>query len=98
MYEEDGKAVLLAGAALGGMALINRRRRSLPAHLQRGGRWPGIYGKRWGGDYHSKGAGEPMVLLHGFHPFSSSHEMKPVYDELARDHHVYIVDWLGYGR
>lgn len=95
-----GKLLLLAGAALGGMALINRRIAGAyrPIYSEVDGE-PGIYVWRDGvAYYHSKGAGEPMVLLHGFHPFSSSHEMKPVYDELARDHHVYIVDWLGYGQ
>ncbi|NPV07762.1 MAG: alpha/beta hydrolase [Anaerolineae bacterium] len=94
------KLLLLTGAAMGGMVLVNRRLAEAyrPIYSEVDGE-PGIYVWRDGVVYyHSKGAGDPMVLLHGFHPFSSSHEMKPVYDELSRDYRVYAVDWLGYGQ
>jgi len=95
-----GKLLLLGGAGLGGMALVNRRigeaYRPLPGSVDGE---PGGYVWRDGVVYyHTKGDGEPMVLLHGFHHLSGPHEMRPVYDDLAADYRVTALDWLGYGQ
>ena len=95
-----GKVVVLAGTALGGMALLNRHidegYRPIPGSVDGE---PGSYIWRDGVIYyHVKGEREPVLLLHGFHPLSNSAEMQPLYDALATDHRVYALDWLGYGQ
>lgn len=85
-----GRFLLLGGLALGGMALVNRRvgeaYRPLPGSVDGE---PGAYVWRDGVVYyHTKGEGEPMVLLHGFHHLSGAHEMEPVYNDLAADYRV----------
>lgn len=95
-----GTLLLLGGAALGGMALVNRRigeaYRPIPGSVDGE---PGSYVWRDGVVYyHTKGEGDPLVLLHGFHHLSGSHEMQPAYDDLAADYRVTALDWLGYGQ
>jgi pimeloyl-ACP methyl ester carboxylesterase len=47
-------------------------------------------------NYERRGAGEPLVLLHGIgHRWQA---WQPVLDELARHHDVYAVDLPGFGR
>ena len=93
------KFFLFVGAALGGMALVNRRIAEAyrPVFSDLDGE-PGIYTWRDGVVYYRvKGNGEPMVMVHDFGAAASSYQMKPAYDRLTSDYRVYCLDWLGYG-
>ena len=46
--------------------------------------------------YHKEGAGEPIVLLHGF--LASSHYFKALRERLAMTHTVISIDLLGFGK
>ena len=45
-----------------------------------------------------RGGGPPVLLVHGIHPTASSFEWRFNVDELARDHTVFTIDLLGFGR
>ena len=44
------------------------------------------------------GTGSPVILVHGIHATASSHEWRRVAADLARQHTVYALDLLGFGR
>lgn len=52
------------------------------------------------GDIHyiKKGSGSPLLLLHHIDFFGSSYEFQKSIDELAENHTVYALDFLGCGR
>ncbi len=94
------KSLLVTGAALGGMALVNHRIAEgyRPGYSELDGE-PDIYAWRDGIIYyHTKGQGEPVVLLHDFGITGGAYQMKPVYDALAEEYRVYAPEWLGYGQ
>lgn len=47
--------------------------------------------------YHTAGAGDAMLFLHGVYPGASSFEWSRVYTRFARDHQVIAPDLLGFG-
>ncbi|MDD5201198.1 MAG: alpha/beta hydrolase, partial [Terrimicrobiaceae bacterium] len=47
--------------------------------------------------YHTSGAGEPLVFLHGLYPGASSFEWSRVYPQFAVGHQVVAPDLIGFG-
>lgn len=47
--------------------------------------------------YHTSGAGEPLVFLHGIYPGASSFEWSRVYPQFAVGHEVIAPDLIGFG-
>ncbi len=47
--------------------------------------------------YHTSGAGDPLVFLHGIYPGASSYEWSRVYPEFAIGHEVIAPDLVGFG-
>jgi haloalkane dehalogenase len=47
--------------------------------------------------YHTSGAGEPLVFLHGIHPGASSFEWSRVYPQFAVGYEVIAPDLIGFG-
>lgn len=45
-----------------------------------------------------RGEGPPILLVHGIHAAAWSYEWRHTADHLARDHTVYTIDLLGFGR
>lgn len=93
-----GAAVGGGAALLGGLALANRLLLlddlppTLPGAL-RDWTWRG-----WRVRYTTLGAGPPIVLVHGVHAAASSFEMRGIFEPLSRQHAVYAVDLLGFGK
>ena len=48
--------------------------------------------------YKKKGAGTPLLLIHNFNVFSSSHEWNKIIDHFSATNTVYSIDLLGCGR
>ncbi|MGQ9554645.1 MAG: alpha/beta fold hydrolase [Anaerolineae bacterium] len=97
--DKSGKCLLAVAAAFAGMIYVNRRVANAyrPIYSELDGQ-PNIYS--WGDGviyYHSKGQGQPIVMLHDFGIVANSYQMKPTYDRLAESYRVYAPDWLGYG-
>lgn len=93
------RTVLAFGAAVCGLAVLNRS-------LERsGGRLVnGIGGEtryyRWQGHdlaYAVAGEGHPLLLVHGVYAGVSSHEFRKNFEELSRSFRVYALDLLGCG-
>lgn len=87
-----------AGAALAGIAgyqkfcLKQAQKKKDETHLQE------LYASEWGDvAYRSEGKGKPLVLLHSVMLGASSREWDAVFDELAKDYHVYAPDLPGFG-
>lgn len=47
--------------------------------------------------YHTSGAGEPLVFVHGVYPGASSFEWSRVYPHFATTHEVIVPDLIGFG-
>ena len=47
--------------------------------------------------YTKKGSGTPLLLLHDLTIGSSSYEYHKIINQLAKEHEVYCIDFLGYG-
>ena len=91
--------VLLTGAALIATAISNAviawNTPSLGARLNGGfNRVPLRHGD---GAYFVSGSGSPILLLHAPRMGNSSAEWEGNFDELARQHTVYALDFLGWG-
>lgn len=57
------------------------------------------YKWRYGNVYYTvKGEGKPLLLVHGIGSGTSSHTFKEVSNQLAKNHRVYEIDLLGFGR
>ena len=94
------KGVLAGGAAAAGAAAFNRAVAQPPGSLPNliGGD-EGAYA--WQGHrvaYTRRGAGPAVLLVHSIHAAAWSYEWRHNVDALARDHTVYTVDLLGFGR
>src|SRR3954452_14665805 len=48
--------------------------------------------------YVKKGMGDPLVLIHNIYPGADHDEFEHNIDQLARQHTVYALDLLGFGR
>ena len=94
------KAVISGGAAIGLAAAFNALIGKSVAPLENliGGEelWFHWRGHRIA--YTKRGGGPPMLLVHGIYATASSFEWRSNVDELARDHTVYAIDLLGFGR
>jgi len=92
--------LLAAGGAAAGAALWSRRsRRGIPALPDRVGGKPIEFhwrGHRIAGAV--QGDGPPVLLVHAIHAAASSWEWRHTVEPLARDHSVYTLDLLGFGR
>jgi pimeloyl-ACP methyl ester carboxylesterase len=91
-------ALVLAGGAVG-LALANRLSElsaGQPSNALTGetGRYAWTLGDV---HYTVKGAGEPLVLIHGVYAGASSYEYRRVFDLLAQHFRVYAFDLLGFG-
>jgi pimeloyl-ACP methyl ester carboxylesterase len=95
------KVLLWAGAAVGLTALVNALifYRTPPLRSPLGGGavryWPTPLGDIF---YKTAGSGPPLLLVHSIGAGCSSYEFRRVWDELARDHTVYALDLLGFGK
>ncbi|MFV0337862.1 MAG: alpha/beta fold hydrolase [Chthoniobacterales bacterium] len=95
-----GLGVGLAGGALLALRYGFRqpRRTEIPDSLS-----PAIFASRIAATslgemvYHTSGAGEPMVFLHGVYPGASSYEWSKVYAHFADSHEVIAPDLIGFG-
>jgi len=94
------KSVLASTAAAAGAAAFNR------AVGQPAGSLPNLIGGEegtyiWQGHrvaYTRRGAGPAVLLVHSIHAAAWSYEWRRNVDVLARDHTVYTIDLLGFGR
>lgn len=95
------EGLIVAGTAAVGVAAIYneriRRRATLSAPLPPSGanRWYQWRGHRVA--YTVRGAGSPVVLLHGIHAAASSFEWRETVPALAHRHTVFTIDLLGFG-
>jgi pimeloyl-ACP methyl ester carboxylesterase len=92
-------ALVATGAALaGGLALVNRALLldDLPPTLP--GAMHDWTWRGWRVRYTEMGDGPPVVLVHGVHAAASSFEMRHIFEPLSRQHQVYAVDLLGFGK
>jgi pimeloyl-ACP methyl ester carboxylesterase len=94
------KILMSGGAALGAAAAYNHlaSRDVGPLENLIGGT-EGWF--RWRGHriaYTARGAGAPVLMVHGIHAAASSYEWRQNVDALARGHTVYTIDLLGFGR
>ncbi len=94
------KGALAGGAAAAGAAAFNR------SVAQPAGSLPNLVGGEegsyaWQGHrvaYTRRGSGPAVLLVHSIHAAAWSYEWRHNVDALARDHTVYTVDLLGFGR
>ena len=95
-----GKLLVSGGALLGIAAAYN-------AYSRRGvDRVPNLIGGEEGGwswrgrriSFTRRGEGPALLFIHGIHAAAWSYEWRHNVDYLARDHTVYTVDLLGFGR
>jgi pimeloyl-ACP methyl ester carboxylesterase len=47
--------------------------------------------------YYVGGSGPPMLLIHSVNAAGSAYEVKPIFEEMTRTHHVYALDLPGFG-
>lgn len=94
------QGLLIGGAAVGLPALANvlvaRRTRPLA-----GARWGRPERYAWSGgevSFQRLGAGEPILLLHSFGPGHDSEQWREAAERLAKNHEVFALDLLGWGR
>jgi pimeloyl-ACP methyl ester carboxylesterase len=94
------RLIMSGGAMVGAAAVYN-------AVTRRGvDRLPNLIGGEEGGwswrgrrvSFTKRGSGPAMLLIHGIHAAAWSYEWRHNVDYLARDHTVYTVDLLGFGR
>jgi len=95
-----GLGVGLAGAAVLALryGLQRPKRTEIPDSIS-----PAIFASRVAstshGDivYHTSGAGQPLVFLHGIYPGASSYEWSRVYARFALNYEVIAPDLIGFG-
>lgn len=94
------RLLVSGGALLGAAAAYN-------AYARRGvDRIPNLIGGEEGGwswrgrriSFTKRGEGPALLLIHGIHAAAWSYEWRHNVDYLARDHTVYTIDLLGFGR
>ncbi len=93
------KLAAAAGVAVGGAAMANAAVAAAAPKLED---W--FEGEKasyfWRGlkvAYTVKGAGRPMLLVHGIHAAASSYEWRRNFDSLADRYRVHAIDLLGFG-
>lgn len=94
------RIIVSGGALLGAAAAYN-------VYARRGvDRLPNLIGGEEGGwswrgrriAFTRRGEGPPVLLVHGIYPTAWSYEWRHTADHLARDHTVFTIDLLGFGR
>src|SRR5215213_11699386 len=94
------KAVISGGAALGLAATLNALIGGSVDPLDNpiGGDEGWFHWRGHRIAFTKRGAGPPLLLVHGIYATASSFEWRFNVDELAREHTVYTIDLLGFGR
>lgn len=93
--------LLLSGAAAAATAAINKaiQLSAVSRHLLEEDQDSLCYHWRLGDIHYTKqGSGKPLLLIHDLEPASSSFEWKETAKRLSKDHTVYSIDLLGFGR
>jgi pimeloyl-ACP methyl ester carboxylesterase len=92
-------ASLVAGASLGLSSCASRRHDDRTPTLP-----PAVAGELRESDrragrlaYYVAGEGPPLLLVHSINATASAFEVKPIFEELSRDHRVYAPDLPGFG-
>lgn len=89
---------LFAAAALGAVAVVHHRQaRAATARWPPHGRFVDVDGVRLHVVSHGPPDAPPVLLLHGNGSLARELEASGLVDDLARDHHVLLVDRPGYG-
>lgn len=93
------RKVLATGAAIGGLAVMNKKLENSGGALNNSlGGETRYY--RWRDHdlaYTAAGEGDPLLLVHGVYAGASSFEFRKNFDALARSFRVYALDLLGCG-
>ena len=92
--------LILSSGAAAATALINKavKLSAVSKHILES-RVSLCYRWRLGNIHYTKiGEGKPLLLVHDLEPASSSYEWHEVRKRLAKDHTVYTIDLLGFGR
>ena len=94
------KALISGGAALGVAATFNALigRSVPPLENLIGGDEAWFHWRGHRIAYTKRGSGPPLLFVHSIHATASSFEWRFNVDELAREHTVYTIDLLGFGR
>ena len=94
------KALISGGAALGLAATFNALIGKSVEPLENlvGGEEGWFHWRGHRIAYTKRGSGPPLLLVHGLYATASSFEWRFNVDELARQHTVYTIDLLGFGR
>ena len=94
------KALISGGAALGLAATFNALIGKSVEPLENliGGEEGWFHWRGHRIAYTRRGSGPPLLLVHGIYATASSFEWRFNVDELARQHTVYTIDLLGFGR
>lgn len=94
------KALISGGAALGLAATFNALIGKSVDPLENliGGEEGWFHWRGHRIAYTKRGSGPPLLLVHGIYATASSFEWRFNVDELARQHTVYTIDLLGFGR
>lgn len=94
------KALISGGAALGMAATLNALigRSVDPLENMIGGDEGWFHWRGHRIAYTKRGAGPALLLVHAIHATASSYEWRFNVDELARQHTVYTIDLIGFGR
>jgi pimeloyl-ACP methyl ester carboxylesterase len=94
------KALISGGAALGVAATLNALIGKSVDPLENliGGEEGWFHWRGHRVAYTRRGAGPPMLLVHGIYATASSFEWRFNVDELSRQHSVYTIDLVGFGR
>lgn len=94
------KLAVAAGAALGGAAMANATIAAAAPPVE-----DHLEGEKnvyfWRGRrlvYTSRGAGRPLILVHGIHAAASSYEWRRNFERLGAHFRVHAIDLLGFGQ
>lgn len=90
---------ILTGLSLGTIHILNRLESTnacskLAVHTREDKEYTWRYGKI---SYKKKGYGSPILLIHDLAIGSNKEEFSFIYNELSKNHTVYVPDLLGYG-
>ncbi|MDR1914059.1 MAG: alpha/beta fold hydrolase [Clostridiales bacterium] len=97
--KKSTKIVLLLSGIIAIPNIINRVNFMIRSVPSRPSNEEQFYKWRYGQiRYVVKGSGEPLLLIHGVYPGADMSEWKRVSPSLFRNHRVYTIDLLGFGR
>ncbi len=91
-------AIGICGAAVGFTALANQLMNRYAQSLAEAPTEELYYEWRYGKAYYTKkGAGRPILLIHGLYPGANGCLMQPLADALSDSYTVYVIDLPGFG-